>query len=44
MKPMGAWNEGDWIAAIAVIVLVVFLAIGGRIAAAMAEQWGNLND
>lgn len=32
MKDMALWNEGDWIAAIAVAVLVVFLAIGGKIA------------
>lgn len=32
MKDMGLWNEGDWIAAIAVFVLAVFLAIGARIA------------
>ncbi|GAA4018803.1 oligopeptide:H+ symporter [Sphingomonas swuensis] len=29
---MGLWQEGDWIAAIAVFLLVVFLAIGGKIA------------
>lgn len=32
MKPMDLWQEGDWIAAIAVFLLVVFLAIGGKIA------------
>ncbi len=32
MKDMALWNEGDWIAAIAVAVLIVFLAIGGKIA------------
>ncbi|PLK27070.1 peptide MFS transporter [Novosphingobium sp. TH158] len=32
MKEMGLWNEGDWIAAIAVVVLGVFLAIGARVA------------
>ncbi len=32
MKDLALWQEGDWIAAIAVVVLVVFLAIGGRIA------------
>jgi POT family proton-dependent oligopeptide transporter len=32
MKDMGLWNEADWIAAIAVVVLGVFLAIGGKIA------------
>ncbi len=32
MKDMALWNEGDWIAAIAVVVLGIFLAIGGMIA------------
>ena len=32
MKDMGLWNEADWIAAIAVVVLALFLAIGGKIA------------
>ncbi|HMS21995.1 peptide MFS transporter [uncultured Sphingorhabdus sp.] len=32
MKPMGAWGEGDWIAAIAVVVLGIFLALGAKIA------------
>ena len=32
MKHMASWNEGDWIAAIAAIGLVVFLAVGGLIA------------
>ena len=32
MKDMSLWNEADWIAAIMVGVLVVFLAIGGKIA------------
>ena len=32
MKDMGLWVEEDWIAAIAVVVLAVFLAIGARIA------------
>lgn len=32
MKPMDLWQEGDWIAAIAVFLLVVFLAVGGKIA------------
>ena len=31
MKDMALWNEGDWIAAIAVVVLGVFLAIGAKI-------------
>jgi proton-dependent oligopeptide transporter, POT family len=32
MKPMGMWAEQDWIAAIAVAALAVFLAIGAKIA------------
>jgi proton-dependent oligopeptide transporter, POT family len=32
MKDIGLWQEGDWIAAIAVVVLAAFLAIGARIA------------
>ncbi|MBK6706401.1 MAG: peptide MFS transporter [Sphingomonadales bacterium] len=31
MKPMGLWVEGDWIAAITVVVLGIFLAIGAKI-------------
>ena len=29
---MDLWQEGDWIAAIAVVLLIIFLAIGGKIA------------
>ncbi|MCZ8320700.1 MAG: peptide MFS transporter [Novosphingobium sp.] len=32
MKDMGLWNEGDWIAAIAVVVLGIFMAVGARVA------------
>ena len=32
MKPMGLWQEGDWIAAIAVFVLAVFLTVGAKVA------------
>lgn len=32
MKDMGLWNEADWIAAIAVAVLGIFLAIGAKVA------------
>ena len=32
MKDMGLWNEADWIAAIAVVVLGLFLAIGAKVA------------
>src|SRR5918993_1748284 len=33
MKDMALWNEGDWIAAIAVVLLAAFLAGGAMIAA-----------
>ena len=32
LKPIGMWVEADWITAIALAVLLVFLAIGGRVA------------
>ena len=32
MKSMGLWQEGDWIAAIAVFVLAVFLTVGAKVA------------
>jgi proton-dependent oligopeptide transporter, POT family len=32
LKPMGLWAEGDWIAAIAVVVLGIFLAVGAKVA------------
>ncbi|HMO67951.1 MAG TPA: oligopeptide:H+ symporter, partial [Novosphingobium sp.] len=32
MKEFGLWNEGDWIAVIAVAVLVLFLGLGAKIA------------
>ncbi|NJC05985.1 POT family proton-dependent oligopeptide transporter [Sphingomonas kaistensis] len=32
MKPMGVWQESDWITAIAVVVLALFLAAGAKIA------------
>ena len=31
-KPMGSWQEGDWIAAIAVFVLAIFLTVGAKVA------------
>jgi proton-dependent oligopeptide transporter, POT family len=31
-KPMGSWQEGDWIAAIAVFVLALFLTVGAKVA------------
>jgi POT family proton-dependent oligopeptide transporter len=38
MKDMGLWNEGDWIAAIAVVVLGAFLVAGGMIAASRKPE------
>ncbi|WP_427966330.1 peptide MFS transporter [Altererythrobacter sp.] len=32
MKDMALWTEGDWIAAIAVVVLGIFLTVGAKIA------------
>jgi POT family proton-dependent oligopeptide transporter len=32
MKPIGLWQEGDWIAAIGLFVLVIFLAMGAKVA------------
>jgi POT family proton-dependent oligopeptide transporter len=31
-KPLSAWAEGDWISAIAVFVLAVFLTVGAKVA------------
>jgi len=38
-KPIATWNEGDWIAAIAVIVLAFFLAVGAMVAANKKEEF-----
>jgi len=38
MKDMALWNEGDWIAAIAVVVLAAFLTAGGIIAASRKTE------
>jgi proton-dependent oligopeptide transporter, POT family len=32
MKDMALWQEADWIAAVAVVVLAVFLAVGAKVA------------
>ncbi|MCB2079008.1 MAG: oligopeptide:H+ symporter, partial [Novosphingobium sp.] len=39
MKDISAWNEGDWIAAIAAIALFAVLAIGGIIATRKSEEF-----
>ena len=41
MKDMALWNEGDWIAAIAFIVLVAFLALGAMIAASKKPEFAG---
>ena len=38
MKDMALWNEGDWVAAIALVILTAFLAVGGMIAASRKEE------
>jgi POT family proton-dependent oligopeptide transporter len=38
MKHMAEWNEGDWIAAIAAVLLFAFLAIGAFIATRRQDQ------
>ncbi|MBN8500696.1 MAG: peptide MFS transporter [Sphingomonadales bacterium] len=41
MKDMGLWNEADWIAAIMVGVLAVFLAIGAKIAVQQEPEFAG---
>ena len=41
MKDMALWSEGDWIAAIAVVVLAVFLAIGAKIAVGREAEFAG---
>ncbi|TIX49051.1 peptide MFS transporter [Alteraurantiacibacter aquimixticola] len=38
MKDMALWNEGDWVAAIATVILAAFLAAGLAIAASRKEE------
>ena len=38
MKDMALWNEGDWVAAIALVILTAFLAVGGMIAASRKPE------
>ena len=37
-KPIGTWVEGDWIAAICLVALVFFLALGALIATSKKEE------
>lgn len=41
MKDISLWAEAEWIAAIAVVVLIVFLAIGGKIAAQKEPEFAG---
>ncbi|MFT4026675.1 MAG: peptide MFS transporter [Novosphingobium sp.] len=41
MKPLSNWNEGDWIAGIAAIGLVVILALGALIAGRKREEFAG---
>jgi len=38
LKSMSAWNEGDWIVVIALIILAAFLAVGASIAMSRKEE------
>ena len=38
MKDMALWNEGDWVAAIAAVILAAFLAVGLMIAASRKPE------
>ena len=38
LKDMSVWNEGDWIAAISLVVLAAFLAVGASIALSKKEE------
>ena len=40
-KPMGSWQEADWIAAIAATVLLIFLAVGGKVAAQKEPEFAG---
>ena len=39
MKDMASWNEGDWIAAFAAILLFAFLVAGALIATRKTEEF-----
>jgi POT family proton-dependent oligopeptide transporter len=39
MKDMGSWNEGDWIAAVAAVLLFAVLAIGGVISTRKSDEF-----
>jgi len=39
MKDIGSWNEGDWIAVVAAVLLFAVLAIGGVISTRKSEEF-----
>ncbi len=41
MKDMALWNEGDWIAVIALVLLAVFLSIGALIAGSKKPEFAG---
>jgi POT family proton-dependent oligopeptide transporter len=41
MKPIGLWQEGDWIAAIAFLFLIAFLAVGVKIAVQKEQEFAG---
>ncbi len=41
MKNMGSWDEGDWIAVIALLILGVFLSIGALIAGSKKPEFAG---
>ncbi|MDT7528391.1 oligopeptide:H+ symporter [Sphingopyxis sp. SE2] len=41
MKDIGLWDEGDWIAVIALVVLGVFLTVGGLIAGSKKPEFAG---
>jgi POT family proton-dependent oligopeptide transporter len=40
-KAVGSWQEADWIAAIAAVVLMIFLAVGGKVAAQKEPEFAG---
>jgi POT family proton-dependent oligopeptide transporter len=40
-KPVGLWQEADWIAAIAAVVLMIFLAVGGKVASQKEPEFAG---
>jgi POT family proton-dependent oligopeptide transporter len=41
LKDISLWQEADWIAAIAAVVLLIFLAVGGKVAAQKEPEFAG---